>query len=486
MSIRLKLLLSYAAMLVVPFLLILLSAVLLGVVYRGDVQNIRDLYWNKASQFNDHRDERLVKEMRRTADKNPSLFADPKYLDDLTQELANSGSGLVVRKDDKLSYASPLFKDQDLLNLLPPFEREGYRDQEQDLKLGSQLYTIWQFDFLYEDHHPGSVLILEKANPIVGFARKFFPILFLSVLVILVLTHTVLTYVVSRSIIGPLQLLKRAAHRIKAGDLDFRVQVSGKDEIGQLGIAFEEMRGQLQESIRLQLQYEENRKELISNISHDLKTPLTAIRGYVDGIHDGIADTPDKMIKYVRTISSKTEEMEHLIDELFLYSKLDLKQLPFHFVLVPIHAFVHDWAEELQLEREKKGYAFEADIQIQKSTQVSIDRDKLKRVFSNIMDNCVKYMDKRDKQVCLRAYDTASDVVIEISDNGQGISAEAIAHIFDRFYRAEQSRNTQTGGSGLGLAIAKQIVEGHSGTIEARSVLGEGTQIIIKLPVKTL
>ncbi|TBL74620.1 sensor histidine kinase [Paenibacillus thalictri] len=363
--------------------------------------------------------------------------------------------------------------------------RPGYKDQQEAVHIGSNLYDVVQLDYMNADNRPGTVFVLNKVNPMVKLARKFFPALFISILVILVLTHTVLTYVVSKSIIRPLLLLKKAANRIKTGDLDFHVNVAGKDEIGQLGLAFEEMRHQLQESIQTQLQYEENRKELISNISHDLKTPLTAIKGYVDGIEDGIADTPEKIHRYIRTVSSKAEEMDRLIDELFLYSKLDLKRLPFHFEIVPIQAFLQDWVEELHFDLEKRGFHFQADMQIQRATQVSIDRDKLKRVFSNIMENCVKYMDKSDKRIGLRAYEADPMLIIEVTDNGQGIDAEALPHIFERFYRAERSRNTMTGGSGLGLAIAKQIVEGHGGTIRAQSSKGEGTRITIGLPIKT-
>ncbi len=145
----------------------------------------------------------------------------------------------------------------------------------------------------------------------------FFPLLFFSLLVILVVTNSVLTYLVSRSIIRPLNRLKKAAEEIKEGNLDFSVESASRDEIGQLSNAFEEMRHQLKVSIERQLRFEENRKELISNISHDLKTPITAIKGYVEGIQDGVADTPDKMDKYVRTIYAKADSMDHMIDELF-------------------------------------------------------------------------------------------------------------------------------------------------------------------------
>ncbi|MBE1442146.1 ATP-binding protein [Paenibacillus sp. OAS669] len=484
MSIRFKLLLSYAAMLIIPLILILMTTLLLVIVYRGDLQNLHDVYGSESIPFTGHQTERLMKELRRNTESNPVVFKDRSYLNEIAQELAANGSGLAVRKDEQLTYVSEEFEHSELLNQLPSFERAGHREIVPTKRVGNELYSIVQMDFWYADSHPGTVFILSKVSPFVNFARKFFPALFVSMLVILVVTNVSLTYFVSKSIIVPLRQLERAAKRIKEGDLDFQVRLNGRDEIAQLGLAFEEMRHQLQQSIQTQLQYEENRKELISNISHDLKTPLTAIQGYVAGIQDGVADTPDKMNKYIQTISSKAGEMGRLIDELFLYSKLDLKRLPFQFESVHAAAFLQDWAEELQFELDKKGILFETDLQVSPITQASIDRDKLKRVISNIMDNCVKYMDKPEKRIGLRAYEADASIVIEISDNGAGVAPEALPHIFDRFYRAEQSRNQLTGGSGLGLAIAKQIIDGHGGHIEAQSVLGQGTRITMTLPAK--
>jgi signal transduction histidine kinase len=481
MSIRLRLLLSYAAMLLIPLIMIILTSLLLVMVFHGDVQNIRDAYGDKANFFHDGR---YMKEIKRNTEKNPSIFLDKNYLDDLNQEMQTTGASLIVRNGDRITYVSGQLQQPELIRQLPPFEHAGSRDEESAKRYDNQLLTVTQIDFLFADNRPGSIFIVSQMNPIVNFARKFFPIVFVALIVILVLTHSVLTYFVSKSIIGPLRLLKNAAKQIKQGDLDFHVKVKGKDEIGQLGIAFEEMRSQLQQSIQTQLQYEENRKELISNISHDLKTPLTSIKGYVEGIQDGVAYTPEKMGKYIKTISSKAEEMDRLIDELFLYSKLDLKRVPFHFEHIRVAAFLQDWADELRFDLEKQGFRFDFEMELQPDTEVSVDRDKLKRVFSNIIDNCVKYMDKADKQIRLTAYAAGDSVKVEISDNGQGIEQSALPYVFERFYRAEQSRNTHTGGSGLGLAIAKQIMEGHHGTIQAQSTQGEGATMILSLPIK--
>jgi signal transduction histidine kinase len=296
-----------------------------------------------------------------------------------------------------------------------------------------------------------------------------------------VVTNGLLTYFVSRSIVRPLKALKRAAEQIKDGNLDYVVKSNSTDEIGELFVAFEQMRGKLKHSIDLQLQYEENRKELISNISHDLKTPVTSIKGYVEGILDGVADTPDKLDKYVKTIYAKATDMDRLIDELFLFSKLDLHNVPFHFEKVDLSRFLEDCTEELQFDLNEKGISLTFNLPKDTAFQVVADREKLKRVVLNLLENAVKYMDQPQGHIIIRLLEQEDLVLVQIKDNGQGIPEDALPYIFERFYRADPSRNSNTGGSGLGLAIVKQIIEGHGGEIRATSEIGVGTSIFFTL-----
>ncbi|MEC0268876.1 HAMP domain-containing sensor histidine kinase [Paenibacillus anseongense] len=485
MSIRLKLLLSYAAMLLIPLVMMIITAILLIVVFRGDFQGIREQVSSGVGLFENQNLEHTFKEMKRTSEKNPTMLADLTYLADIDQELQTNNSRMIVRKDNTFVYVSPTLVNSDVFQQLPAFKHPGHPEHEDAKHIGKELLEISSFDFYFSDQQAGSVFIITSVNPLVNFTQKFFPVLFITLLIILVLTHSSLTYFVSKSIISPLSKLKNAMKRIQSGDLDFQVQITSADEIGQLSIAFEQMRKQLKESIQTQVQYEENRKELISNISHDIRTPLTAIRGYIDGLGDGIADTTDKRQKYIEIISSKAEEMDHLIDELFLYSKLDLKRVPFNFEVVNFSDFLMDWSDELEFELHKKGIHYQSDIAVDQRTLVSIDRDKMRRVFSNIVDNCLKYMNKAVKSITLHAKTAGTSVIIEIRDNGAGVEAEALPYIFDRFYRADPSRNSNNGGSGLGLAISKQMIEGHGGAISAQSMKGQWTCITIKLPQKT-
>lgn len=482
MSIRMKLLLSYAAMLIVPLFLMVLTALLLVVVFRGDLQNLKSFYESRFEHFEEGEFQHLIKHH---IEEDPSILSDPNYLDQLSAEMEPQNSFLVVRLNDQIVYVSAAIRDKkELTSDLPAFKDEDYRDQEHAKQFGDQLYAVTHYDFVSADNGSQSVFILTKVDPLAYFARKYLMLLFICFLVILIGTHSLLTYFMSKNIIRPLLELRKGAKQIKEGNLDFEVSVHGKDEIGQLGVAFEEMRSQLEQSIRLQLQYEDNRKELISNISHDLKTPITAIKAYVDGILDGVADTPEKAEKYIQTISTKATEMDHLIDELFLYSKLDLKRVPFSFEPVFANDFLTDWAEEHRFEMEKRGVNLQFDVHVAKTTKIFVDRDKFKRVMGNILENSVKYMDKNEKEIGLYVTETGQDLLLSIEDNGSGIDQDALPFIFDRFYRAEESRNTYTGGSGLGLAIAKQIMDGHGGDIRAESVKGQGTRVLLTLPIR--
>jgi len=486
MSIRLKLLLSYAAMLVIPLISIVLISLLMVIVFRGDLQGIKNIYESTEELF-DHEDvKQIAQEIKRSVELQPNILKNESYLDEMANELQKKDSGLIVRVDGAVLYRSLSMQQiSDVSSNLPPFNRNDYFNQYPVKKIGNAKYLFMQFDFHYQNNKQGTIFIVSKVNPTTYFIRKYFPTLFLSMILILIVTHVLLTTFMSKNIIRPLQALRNAASEIKEGNLDFQIKVNGKDEIGQLGIMFEEMRSRLQTSIQVQEQYEVNRKELISNISHDLKTPLTAIQGYIDGIIDGVADTPEKNLKYMQTIAVKAEELDHLINELFLYSKLDLNRQQFHFEAVNVLAFVIDWSEELEFELEKQGIAYDSDIQLDSSAMFLLDRDQFKRVLNNIIQNSVRYMDKQQRSIQLTAYCTESQAILEIRDNGSGIDPEALQHIFERFYRADESRNARTGGSGLGLAIAKQIMLGHQGDIKAYSNLSVGTTIKLCIPIAT-
>lgn len=311
--------------------------------------------------------------------------------------------------------------------------------------------------------------------------QLFIQFRFIAMFLIIAITNGILTYYVSKSIITPIEKLSIAAQKIREGDLNYQVTLNQNDELGELSRTFESMRQKLQEAQKAQKQYEKNRQELIASISHDLKTPLTSIKGYIQGIQDGVANTPEKLKRYIHIISQSVHDLDGMIDELFLYSKLDLQKVPFHFEPVDLYAFFADFIEELSFRLENENGTATLSADPNSSYLVKADREKLRRAVLNILQNSLKSMEKDDKTIQVRLISQSDSVRVEMSDNGHGIPKENLPFIFESFYRADRSRNRSTGGSGLGLSIVKKIIEAHGGTIWAESECGKGTTISFQL-----
>ena len=216
-------------------------------------------------------------------------------------------------------------------------------------------------------------------------------------------------------------------------------------------------------------------KELISNISHDLKTPIAAVKGYVEGLMDGVADTPEKQEKYIRTIYNKANDMDRLINELSFYSKIDTNRIPYTFEKINVNAYFADCIEELSIELEEQNIELSYSNYVDENVLVIADAEQIKRVINNIVGNSVKYIDKSKGRVNIRVKDVGDFIQVEIEDNGKGIAAKDLPQIFDRFYRADVSRNSSKGGSGIGLSIVKKIIEDHGGQVWATSKEQTGT-----------
>ena len=283
------------------------------------------------------------------------------------------------------------------------------------------------------------------------------------------------------SIVTPIHMLQVATQNIKNGNLDFEVEVHNKDEIGELCEDFEEMRIRLKDNAEEKLRSEQQSKELISNISHDLKTPITAIKGYVEGLIDGVADTPEKQNKYLQTVYSKAIDMDHLINELSFYSKIDTNKIPYTFSRLNVVGYFEDCAEDLSRELEDEHIGFSYQNYVDDSVQMIADAEQIKRVINNIVGNSKKYSDKADTKIHMTIKDVGDFVQVEIEDNGKGIAAKDLPYIFDRFYRTDASRNSSKGGSGIGLSIVKKIMEDHGGKIWVTSKEGIGTVMYLVL-----
>ena len=294
-------------------------------------------------------------------------------------------------------------------------------------------------------------------------------------LIAVVLTTAFLILWIYRSVSVPLEKLQRAARNIKEGNLDFEIKAESNDEIGQLCQDFEEMRLRLKAQAEEKVAFDRENKELISNISHDLKTPITAIKGYVEGIMDGVADTPEKIDRYIKTIYNKANDMNRLINELTYYSGIDSNKIPYNFHRINVAEFFQDCVEDVGLDLESKNIELNYSNLVDPDTRIIADPEQLKKVINNIIGNSIKYIDKPKGIINIRILDEVDSIRVEIDDNGKGIAAKDLGNIFERFYRTDASRNSAMGGSGIGLSIVKKIIEDHGGYIWATSKEGEGT-----------
>lgn len=318
---------------------------------------------------------------------------------------------------------------------------------------------------------------LSKEDIMIGamINRRLMECLVIAMMLILFMTSSIITGWLNKDIYKPLKELSIAMQRISTGDFDYHMANRRDDEIGILFDNYEQMRLQLKENEEEKAQNEKKSKELVSNISHDLKTPITSIKGYVEGIMDGVADTPEKMDKYIKTIYNKANDMDRLINELTVYSGIDSNRIPYHFHRINVSEYFGDCIEEVGLDLESKNIELNYSNLASPDTLVIADPEQLKRVINNIIGNSVKYMDKEKGEIDIRILDELDSIRVEIEDNGKGIAAKDLPKIFERFYRTDASRNSSKGGSGIGLSIVKKIVEDHGGYIWATSKEGEGT-----------
>lgn len=288
---------------------------------------------------------------------------------------------------------------------------------------------------------------------------------------------------VYKNMVEPLEKIKKGTTEIRKGNLDYELDVSPlyNRDIKETFNEFEKMREKLKENKVLEKQYESNRKELISNISHDLKTPIASILGYVEGVLDGVANTPAKHDRYMQIIYKKSLDMNRLVNDLILFSQLDVNKVVFRFEKCRLVDYIEVLFEEYGIELSENGIELVSRYQAAEDTYIYIDKKQLRRVFNNIIGNAMKHLNKETKAIEIVVYEEGEEIVIRISDNGDGIEQDKVDYIFDRFYKADDSRNTEIGSSGLGLSISKQIVLAHGGKIWATSEHEKGTTIYFTL-----
>jgi len=489
MIIRKQLWLSNFITIIITIFLLIIVSILIGRNYQNISKfGLPPKDFGREEESRGHLD-LLERELRiadgivnRVLRESPEALENIKYIQQLDAFVNASDDGIIIRKNNEILYYSPFLSSLDL-------DKETINSQIQSfpnkkiIKFSENIY-LKKLDFRFSDESEGEALIVSDVTStledLVQFRYSVFIILILF-LVAIVIISTITIYILSRNIIKPLTQLENAALQIRKGNYDFRIDTITKDEIGDLSRTFEETRKQLKETEKIKRKYDNNRNELISNISHDLKTPITTIKGYIEGIIDGIPSSKEKKDKYLKTIYQNTVNMETLINELFLLSELDLKELPLNFVPIDIKAYLTDCFEELKFYLTEKGIKLKFDADYNEQEKVYADREKIKRVILNIINNAVNHKASIDPVIVIKLTEKKEEAQIEIRDNGQGISEKSRNNIFERFYKADKARSTNSSGSGLGLYIAKQIIMSHEGRIWAKSQEGKGTSMFFTL-----
>ncbi len=407
------------------------------------------------------------------ANETPERLEDKELLADINKRLQAKYSSLVVIKDSGIFYDGSAGSLGDMYDMLIEVS-DDVNPYDSGYYVGGK-YLVKSEGYKLEDGSAGSIFIITKIERMLPEVVSMLKGLVFVVLTGMGITAVVMTGWIYKSIFSPLKQLQKATHEIGEGNLDYSLKEIGSDEIGELCQDFETMRIRLKENIEEKLKFDQENRELISNISHDLKTPITAIKGYAEGIIDGVADTPEKMDRYIRTIYNKAMDMDRLIGELTFYSKIDANRIPYAFDKVNVERYFRDCAEELSLDLGERGIALSYNNEVDDSTIIIADPEQLKKVINNIVGNSVKYIGDKKGHISIHITDAGDFVQIDIEDNGKGIAQKDLPYIFDRFYRTDASRNSMQGGSGIGLSIVKKIVEDHSGRIWAQSKEGEGT-----------
>ncbi len=302
------------------------------------------------------------------------------------------------------------------------------------------------------------------------------------VIVVFILAIVIVSLITAKTIVGPIEQITVGANEIANGNYDYEIKYKSTNELGQLAKSFNNMRLRVKESIEEQNRADQQQKEMIAGIAHDLRTPLTSIKGYVEGLRDGIADTPEKQKRYIDTIYASTRNTEKILDDLLVLSKLELGATTLDCESVSIDDFI-GFLSETGEALSKEDFDYEIINRTTTSPSLYIDTDSFARVINNIVSNSVKYRRTDVKgKITFTVIEYQKTVLIEIKDNGMGVDKESLHRIFDTLYRADKARTNVKDGSGLGLSVCKQIVELHGGLIWAQSEPGNGLAILISLP----
>ena len=288
------------------------------------------------------------------------------------------------------------------------------------------------------------------------------------------LTNLYLTRHLFRHISQPLDTLTAGVAHIRDGDLDMPISYTEPDEFKAACDAVDEMAARLKASLEQQQAAQQQKQELIAGMSHDLKSPLTAIRAYTEGLLEGVPQDEATRQRYLQTIYTKEADMEMLVNRLFAFAKMDVSAYPVRLEPLALRPVLETVAEE------QEGVAVTVDVP---DITVLADRELLRRIAVNLLDNSRKYGGREDVSVRISAERSGGTAGIVFTDNGAGVQPEQLPRLFDVFYRGDAARTTPGSGSGIGLAVVKKSAQEMGGTVRAENDTGGGLRVVVTLPL---
>lgn len=401
---------------------------------------------------------------------------DQLYLSDLEKLARDKGYHFSVVKDGELIFEN---LNSDEMKIVDQIKMANY-DIVYNISGKVAIATrINYYDGVYD------MFFVSRSNVQPMFTLNLFQIFLFLVIIVMLVAVASSNYLVTRTMINsflkPVSKLSKTANKIRKGELSEPVGKADVEEFEELFITFDLMRKELKANIDKNITYENNRREMLAGMSHDLKTPLTVIQGYSKALIDGVVKDKEQIDKYIQIINRKSIEMESLINQLSIFSKLENKAFVFNYEKFNLDTFLREFITLSKTEYLNKKIVF-IYANIHRDINVNIDVMQMNRVFENLFTNSVKYNDNNKVKIKINVKSiNEKEVQISFSDNGIGVPEENINNIFENFYRVDESRSAEIEGNGLGLAICKSIVEAHNGKIEASS--DKHLEIRITLPI---
>ncbi len=407
---------------------------------------------------------------------------DPENWKSLSEELTKYNFNLYVSDKEKNEVYSTvhhreteciekLEKSENKTDKIKVYNMEGVSIAKCRMNYNGEKYSV------YATYYPDQSALWGIDRGMFEMFAIVFAISGIIIIVCLLISSQMFTRFMIKRIMVPVDELNKAAKRINEQNFDEPIEYDGADEFSEVCETFNSMQKHLKENIEKSKAYEKARTEMVSGISHDLRTPLTSIKGFIKGMLDGVANTPKKQQQYLEISYKKACDMEKLLQKLFFFSKLETGNMPFFKQNTDINKWLYEYVES-KLKEENYEIQY---LKNDNSIIANIDVEQIRRVFDNLIENTIKYSNVEKPKIIINTKIENNNILIQFCDNGVGVSDDKIEHIFEQFYRGDESRNSKKDGSGLGLYVCKYIIEQHGGEIFAQNK--EGLCVTMSLPI---